>query len=83
MGTRESRACAGRGLGGAGRGLCLEAAREPSGRGGATGDPGLDLRSGPSASGPYLSTWLNTLREVELCGPVLQATPGTLPAEIG
>ncbi|KAB0358335.1 hypothetical protein FD754_002491 [Muntiacus muntjak] len=28
-------------------------------------------------------TWLNTLREAELCGPVLQATPGTLPAEIG
>ncbi|KAB0388020.1 hypothetical protein FD755_002976 [Muntiacus reevesi] len=28
-------------------------------------------------------TRLNTLREAELCGPVLQATPGTLPAEIG
>lgn len=23
------------------------------------------------------------MREAELCGPVLQATPGTLPAEIG
>uniref|UniRef100_A0A8C2RW21 Coiled-coil domain containing 17 n=1 Tax=Capra hircus TaxID=9925 RepID=A0A8C2RW21_CAPHI len=28
-------------------------------------------------------TRLNTVREAELCGPVLQATPGTLPAEIG
>uniref|UniRef100_A0A8C6CTQ9 Coiled-coil domain containing 17 n=1 Tax=Moschus moschiferus TaxID=68415 RepID=A0A8C6CTQ9_MOSMO len=26
---------------------------------------------------------LHTLREAKLCGPVLQATPGTLPAEIG
>ncbi|XP_040087229.1 coiled-coil domain-containing protein 17 isoform X3 [Oryx dammah] len=28
-------------------------------------------------------TRLNTVREAELYGPVLQATPGTLPAEIG
>ncbi|XP_070642733.1 coiled-coil domain-containing protein 17 isoform X10 [Bos indicus] len=38
---------------------------------------------GPGAAGPDPSTRLNTVREAELCGPVLQATPGTLPAEIG
>ncbi|XP_055259677.1 coiled-coil domain-containing protein 17 isoform X1 [Moschus berezovskii] len=38
---------------------------------------------GPGATGRDASSRLHTMREAKLCGPVLQATPGTLPAEIG
>lgn len=41
------------------------------------------LDSAPAPAVLHPRTRLNALREAELCGPVLQANPGTLAAEIG